>query len=126
MADYPDILFWVSHREMMGPYHGATYLSKRAKAKINMPSQFDITVASLQRLVKEESSYHKELEQQKARLAKLESGKDGDDENLEYQIKQEVGHILVITDLSNSECMKWCINISSGKLLKKRKKYFLR
>ena len=55
-----------------------------------MPSQFDVTIASLLRLVKEENSYHKELEQQKARLVKLETGAGGEDENLEYQLKQEV------------------------------------
>ena len=57
---------------------------------VEMPSQFDIAIASLQRLVKEESSYHKELDQQKARLAKLEDGTNRGDENLDYQIKQEV------------------------------------
>lgn len=55
-----------------------------------MPSQFDITSASLQRLIKEERSYHDELEQQKARIAKLERDTNGNNENLEYQIKQEV------------------------------------
>lgn len=55
-----------------------------------MPSQFDITIASLQRLIKEEKSYLDELEQQKARIAKLERDTNGNNENLEYQIKQEV------------------------------------
>ena len=58
-----------------------------------MPSQIEIAIASLQRLVKEESSYHKELDQQKARLTKLEAGTSLEDENLDYQIKQEVGLI---------------------------------
>ena len=56
-----------------------------------MPSQFEIAVASLQRLVKEESSYHEELKQQKRRLARLEGDTSGANENLSYQIKQEVG-----------------------------------
>ena len=75
-----------------------------------MPSQFDITVASLQRLVKEEKSYHEELEQQKARIAKLESDATGDDENLEYQIKQEVVLQSVVADFVKSEYEDWYIN----------------
>jgi hypothetical protein len=53
------------------------------------PSQITIATSSLQRLVKEEASYHKELESQEARLEKLLANKD-DDENAEYQLKQEV------------------------------------
>jgi len=49
------------------------------------PSQLTIATSALNRLVKEEASYHKELEQQKGRIAKLE-GSNGD----EYEIKQEV------------------------------------
>jgi tubulin-specific chaperone A len=52
------------------------------------PSQLTIATSSLQRLVKEEASYHKELEQQQARLQKLQS--DTSDENAEYLVKQEV------------------------------------
>lgn len=54
------------------------------------PSQLSIATSSLNRLVKEESSYHKELEQQQARIAKLEGGEGQDDENAEYTLKQEV------------------------------------
>lgn len=56
------------------------------------PSQLSIATSSLTRLVKEESSYHKELEQQQARIAKLEAGEGKDDENAEYTLKQEVRH----------------------------------
>jgi hypothetical protein len=65
--------------------------ASRALTSINMapPSQLAIATSSLQRLVKEEASYHKELEQQQASISKLESG--GGDENAEYQLKQEVG-----------------------------------
>lgn len=53
-------------------------------------SQLEITTSSVLRLVKEEASYHNELEQQEQRLSKLEKGEDGDDENKEYLLKQEV------------------------------------
>lgn len=53
------------------------------------PSQLSIATSSLNRLVKEEASYHKELEHQQASIAKLEQG--GGDENLEYTLRQEVG-----------------------------------
>ena len=52
------------------------------------PSPLAIATSSLQRLVKEESSYHKELAQQQARLEKLE--KDKDDENAEFLVNQQV------------------------------------
>lgn len=49
------------------------------------PSKLAIATSAVQRLVKEEASYHKELEQQKSRVGQLESS-NGD----EYQLKQEV------------------------------------
>lgn len=49
------------------------------------PSQLAIATSSVNRLVKEEASYHKEVEQQEARIAKLEQA-NGDD----YELKQEV------------------------------------
>ena len=52
------------------------------------PSQLAIATSSLNRLVKEEASYHKELQGQEASIAKLEQG--GGDENAEYQLRQEV------------------------------------
>lgn len=60
------------------------------------PSQLQIALSSLQRLVKEEASYHKEMEQQKSRIAKLEAtvgDKADGDGNEEYQLKQEVRSI---------------------------------
>lgn len=54
------------------------------------PSQLAIATSSLNRLIKEESSYHREHEQQTARIAKLEQG-GGGDENAEFTLKQEVG-----------------------------------
>ena len=53
------------------------------------PSQLAIATSVVQRLVKEEASYHKELKAQETRLDKLLASKD-DDENAEYQLKQEV------------------------------------
>jgi tubulin-specific chaperone A len=52
------------------------------------PSQLSIATSSVQRLVKEEASYYKELQQQEARLEKALAAKD-EDENAEYQLKQE-------------------------------------
>ena len=49
------------------------------------PSQLAIATSVVTRLVKEEASYHKELDQQKARIAKLEAN-NGD----EYELRQEV------------------------------------
>ena len=59
------------------------------------PSQVQIATSALQRLMKEEKSYYKELEQQQTRISKLEKGEGGDSEgNEEYQLKQEVGHAI--------------------------------
>lgn len=59
---------------------------------VTMPrSQLEIITSSVIRLVKEEASYHRELEQQTERVKKLEAGQGGDDEeNKEYLLKQEV------------------------------------
>lgn len=53
-------------------------------------SQLQIATSSVIRLVKEEASYHQELEQQGERIKKLEAGQGGDDENQEYLMRQEV------------------------------------
>lgn len=52
------------------------------------PSKLAVSTSSVVRLVKEEASYHKELEQQQARIQQLENSTS--DENAEYQLKQEV------------------------------------
>ena len=52
------------------------------------PSKLRVSTSALQRLVKEEASYHKELEQQQARITKLQANPQ--DENAEYTLKQEV------------------------------------
>ena len=52
------------------------------------PSQLSIATSSVKRLVKEEASYYKEMQQQEARLEKALAAKD-EDENAEYQLKQE-------------------------------------
>ncbi|EMC96105.1 hypothetical protein BAUCODRAFT_34889 [Baudoinia panamericana UAMH 10762] len=52
------------------------------------PSALAIATSSLNRLVKEEKSYHAELEQQKARITKLEQSGSGD-ENAEFTLRQE-------------------------------------
>ena len=53
------------------------------------PSQLAIATSAVNRLVKEEASYYKELKQQEASIAKLEQG-GGGDENADFQLKQEV------------------------------------
>jgi hypothetical protein len=52
------------------------------------PSQLAIATGSVSRLVKEETSYHKELKQQETRLEKLLASTE-ENENAEYQQKQE-------------------------------------
>lgn len=52
------------------------------------PSKLTIATSSVTRLLKEEASYHKELEQQEARIKKAEQNTEG--ENAEFQMNQEV------------------------------------
>ncbi|CAI7635023.1 unnamed protein product [Penicillium bialowiezense] len=52
-------------------------------------TQLQITTSSVVRLVKEEASYHKELEHQVERVKRVEAETAGDDENREYLLKQE-------------------------------------
>jgi tubulin-specific chaperone A len=58
------------------------------------PSQLAIATSSLQRLTKEEASYHKELQMQQRRIDRLEKEQteetDEDRGNHEFQLKQEV------------------------------------
>lgn len=54
------------------------------------PSQLAIATSSLNRLVKEEASYHKEMEQQQASIAKLEQGSNDEDENADFTLRQQV------------------------------------
>lgn len=53
------------------------------------PSQLAIATSSVQRLVKEEASYHRELQQQTERIRRLETDNDETDENKEYVLRQE-------------------------------------
>lgn len=53
------------------------------------PSQLAIATSALNRLVKEEASYHQEQKSQEARIAKLEADQSND-ENAEYTLRQEV------------------------------------
>jgi hypothetical protein len=52
------------------------------------PSKLAIATGVVTRLVKEEASYHKEIEQQEARIKKAKTN-EGDD-NAEYTLRQEV------------------------------------
>ena len=53
------------------------------------PSKLAVATSSVLRLVKEEASYHKEIEQQEARIQKLETT-ESSDSNAEYTLRQEV------------------------------------
>jgi len=53
------------------------------------PSKLAIATGVVSRLVKEEASYHQEIAQQEARIAKHQASEG--DENAEYTLKQEVG-----------------------------------
>jgi hypothetical protein len=57
------------------------------------PSKLGVAIASVQRFIKDEASYHKEQEQQEARIQKLQQNPE--DENAEYMLKQEVCSILL-------------------------------
>ncbi|KAG9242878.1 tubulin binding cofactor A [Calycina marina] len=52
------------------------------------PSQLAILTSSVERLIKEEASYHKELAQQEQRLERMIAS-DSTEENAEFQVKQE-------------------------------------
>jgi len=65
------------------------------------PSQLAIATSVLNRLVKEEKSYHKELEQQNVKIAKLEAGEDADNENAEFILRQQVSDV-ALTNSSGS------------------------
>lgn len=54
------------------------------------PSQLKIATSSLQRLIKEEASYHKEQANQEKRIANLEKDAADEDGNREFKLKQEV------------------------------------
>lgn len=57
------------------------------------PSQLAIATGSVNRLLKEEASYHKEVEQEEAQVKalkeKIDSGAN-DDENASFMLKQQV------------------------------------
>jgi tubulin-specific chaperone A len=57
------------------------------------PSPLAIATSVLNRLVKEEVSYHTELEQQNAKIAKLEAGEGADDQNADFILRQQVRHL---------------------------------
>jgi predicted RNase H-like nuclease (RuvC/YqgF family) len=80
-------------------------------------SPLEIATASVQRLVKEEASYHRELQQQTERIKRLES-ETGDDENREYMLKQEVRE-----SFRNSRVQR--LTEYSALLLKRRRMFFL-
>jgi tubulin-specific chaperone A len=63
------------------------------------PSPLAIATSVLNRLVKEEVSYHKELEQQNVKIAKLEAGEGADDENADFILRQQVCVLVLLVAL---------------------------
>lgn len=59
------------------------------------PSPLVIATGAVNRLLKEEASYHKELEEQEAQVKaqeeKIKSGQEDEDGNATYILKQQVG-----------------------------------
>jgi hypothetical protein len=62
--------------------------SKHTIHSMAPPSKVAIATGSVNRLVKEEASYHKEIVQQEERIKNLEES--AGDENKEYTLRQEV------------------------------------
>lgn len=84
-------------------------------------SQLEIFTSSVQRLTKEEASYHSEIKQQTERVRKLETQNDGD-ENREYTLNQEV--------CEPFGCLSWIehalmLSDSSVVLSKRRRMFYL-
>jgi tubulin-specific chaperone A len=67
------------------------------------PTPLDVATQSVKRLVKEEGYYHKELDNQKDRIAKLEKeiAAGSDDQNAEYILRQEVRFICLVPSCSS-------------------------
>lgn len=61
------------------------------------PSPLSIATSSVQRLVKEEASYHRELQQQEQRIQRLEAETGPDEDgNRQYALNQEVCILVVV------------------------------
>lgn len=60
------------------------------------PSQLAISTSSVQRLLKEESTYRAELTSQESRLRKLEQETSDEDGNREWSVRQEVCSIRLL------------------------------
>lgn len=61
------------------------------------PSPLSIATSSVQRLVKEEASYHRELQQQEQRIQRLEAETGPDEDgNRQYALNQEVCIFVVL------------------------------
>ena len=54
------------------------------------PSALSIATSAVNRLLKEEVTYRKELASQEERLSKLEGTTTGEDENREFNLEQQV------------------------------------
>lgn len=70
------------------------------------PSQLAIAASALNRLIKEEASYHAEFESQQKRIAKLEADQ-GNDENAEYTLRQEVSFKNSVVDVVSFSASPW-------------------
>lgn len=66
------------------------YIFQLSTFTMPTPSKLSIATSSVLRLVREEASYHKELEQQEAHVKQLEREDGSDDQNAEFKLRQEV------------------------------------
>lgn len=94
-----------------------------ATVKMAPPSKLTVATSSVTRLIKEEASYHKELEQQNKRIKSLEENKS-EDENAEYQLKQEVRYRENL-GFSTYICSKSYEITPRGKHWRRRKRCYL-
>ena len=76
------------------------------------PSPLQIATSSLNRLIKEEASYHKELSQQEGRISKLEASEQDDDGNREFSLRQEVRRCFCAIFLYLRACLREQVLIS--------------
>jgi hypothetical protein len=76
------------------------------KPTMPAPSPLAIATSVLNRLVKEEVSYHKELEQQNAKIAKLEAGEGADDQNADFILRQQVCIVVVTREIRLYEFLR--------------------
>ena len=88
------------------------------------PTPLSIATSSVTRLVKEEASYHRELESQQKRVEKLEAeiaeGKPDEDGNREYVLKQEVRSSFSVYSGWGGEMGRWGDAVMGADVMQKQ------